>query len=268
MSAKRSAGRYAFIALLVTALAILLCTCRGGSETPSEPETPVGTETSADTGTSDSTEAPASPETPDSSATSDGKPIEEVPIDDIGNDQMWSTFVTNDQLDIVMYGEKAILISTGESVDSHLIDDVKDVKDGRFYRVVADVNYLSGGIAGYYNYPEIKNVWSVKEISPKDLAIPSITEKQYGFLKLDGYKNADYLLREYGICAVLSGKKWVYSYDKTLQREDGSTICYRDGVDEASIAAGIAKGVNCCKDYLLIPAPKQDQSQDKSQNQG
>jgi hypothetical protein len=54
------------------------------------------------------------------------------------------------------------------------------MKDGGFYKLTADVKYLNGGVAGYVNYPDIKNVSNCEEISPLDLHLPSITEKRYG----------------------------------------------------------------------------------------
>ncbi|MBR1828005.1 MAG: hypothetical protein IJ781_00645 [Atopobiaceae bacterium] len=215
MSSRRTAGRYAFVALLIAALALLLCTCRGSSDMP------------------------------------ESKPVEQAPVSGDTTDDMWSTFVSDVELDIVMYGDKAILVPSGEPLESYLD---QDLADAHFYRVVADVDYLSGGVAGYTNYPDVKSVKSITEESPDDLAIPSISEKKYGFIKLDGYENADYLLREYGNIAVLTGSSWTYRYDESLERDDGSTVCYSKGVNEAQIEAGIADGVTCCEDYLLIPA--------------
>ena len=125
---------------------------------------------------------------------------------------------------------------------------------GHFYHAIADVDYLNGGIAGYYNYPEVQRVLSVKEVPASDVSMPTVKEQSYGVVRLDGYAEGDYLLNEYGNAAVLKDNEWIYKYDKSKRKEDGTVVLFKSGVGEESIDAGVAKGTVCCEDYLLLPS--------------
>lgn len=59
------------------------------------------------------------------------------------------------------------------TVDGHNeIPDLKgwdNLKDGRRYKLVADITYLNGGVAGYVDYPQIDRVISVEELPSAEL---------------------------------------------------------------------------------------------------
>lgn len=173
-----------------------------------------------------------------------------VPLEDT-TDQMYTEEVLDAELDAVVYQGRAILVPSGYTIE-HSFDG--GLQEGRFYRIVADVNYLHGGVAGYDGYPEVKSVHSVEEVSPDVLDIPDISQRGSGVMKIGDYAEGDYLLYEYGKMAVLSQGTWVWAYDQSYQRPDGSVACYRDGVDQDAIEAGIGSGVYGCADYFLVPA--------------
>lgn len=172
-------------------------------------------------------------------------------IDDGSTDQMWSDQVKDAELPFVVYDGQPILIPVGEALNSSF----GELEEGHFYRAVADVDYLYGGIAGYDGYPDVKHVSSVEEVSPDDLQIPGLDESSFGVVRLDGYAGGDFLLFEYGRMAVLKGQEWVWHYDEYRVRGDRTYVCYKNGVTEEAIEAGIAKGVYGCEDYFLVPAP-------------
>lgn len=174
-----------------------------------------------------------------------------TPIEDTTTDQMFSDSVTDAELAIVVFDGRAILVPSGEEVDLSIGEELEE---GHFYRIVADVDYLYGGVAGYDGYPDIKDVSSIEEASPDDLNIPTIDQQWYGVVRIDGYADADYLLYEYGRKAILSDGQWIYRYDKDYKRDDGTIVLYRDGADRDLIESSIADGVVCNEDFFLLPA--------------
>jgi len=176
---------------------------------------------------------------------------EGTPIETTTTDQMFSDSVYGAELAIVIYDGRAILVPSGEQLDNGL---GYDLEEGQFYRIVADVDYLYGGVAGYDGYPDIRDVSSIEEVSPDDLDIPTIDQQRYGVVRIDGYADADYLLYEYGRKAVLSDGEWVYRYDKDYTRDDGTVVLYRDGAEKDLIESSIADGVVCNEDFFLVPA--------------
>ena len=130
------------------------------------------------------------------------------------------------------------------------------LKDGRFYKVVADVRYLNGGIAGYVNYPEIKDVISCEETSPYKIGLPSIEDTIYGVTLIGKYADGDILFNEWGNTAVWKNGKWIWRYDKDIELDDGTCASICNGVTEADVQAGIEKGILSCKDYFVFPAKK------------
>ena len=236
MGQRRFTHRQVLGLALAVILALALCVCGACASTAEQGPAP------DDNGTTVDSPTPADDDTDD---------VEPEIIDADPPDMLYTTSVTDEELDVVVYDDIAILIPSGERLNCNLDEEAQS---GHFYHVVADVDYLSGGIAGYYMYPDVKRVKSVKEVSPDDLDIPTIEEHPWGVARIGDYANADFLLCEYRRYAVLSGRKWIYRYDKLLTRDDGSRVCYRADVDQADIEAGIAKGVILCKDYFLMPA--------------
>jgi hypothetical protein len=179
---------------------------------------------------------------------------EGAPQDGGTTDQMWSERVQDAELGIVVFDGLPILVPSGESIDYHF----GNLEEGHFYRVVADVDYLYGGVAGYDGYPDVKSVSALEEVSPDELAIPGLDERSYGVVRLDGYAGADYLLSEYGRMAVLAGNEWIWRYDRYRVREDKSYVCYNDGVTDEAIEEGIAQGIVGCEEYFLVPSRPDD----------
>ena len=130
----------------------------------------------------------------------------------------------------------------------------KTLEDGGFYELTADIDYLNGGIAGYVDFPEIKRIIDCKEISPFDLNLPLCSERRYGLTYIGDYADGDFLLHEMRIMAVWKDGDFVWRYDKEKSEEDGTLICYREGVSEDEIREGIKKGILSCADYFVEPA--------------
>ena len=127
------------------------------------------------------------------------------------------------------------------------------LKDGGFYKMVADVTFLNGGIAGYVNYPQIEQVKSYESVSPFDIGLPSIEEKIYGVVLIGDYADGDILLHEQGKKAVWKDGAWIYRYDKDMKLPDGTNALVRSGVSESDVQAGIERGVLSCEDYFVLP---------------
>ncbi|MDO4796808.1 MAG: hypothetical protein Q4A01_02180 [Coriobacteriales bacterium] len=189
------------------------------------------------------------PHTPVS--TSDPTP---VPIESTTTDQMFTDSASGEIFDVVMLGDEAIRVTNGEQLD---MVTTPDMQDGHFYRVVADVEYLSGGVAGYDRYPDIQDVVSVTEVSPNEVDVPTFDERRFGFVKIGDYADGDYLYTSYYDAAVLKDGKWVYTYTKEYDRPDGSNVRHVADVSKEKIEEGIDGGVVCCEDYFLIP-PKSE----------
>ncbi len=138
-------------------------------------------------------------------------------------------------------------------VDLYMYDSLSD---GCFYEVVADVTFLNGGVAGYVDYPKIESIISCDEISPFELNLPSVKEKRYGLISIGDYADGDIFLNEYGKMAVFKDGEWVWHYDKGMKREDGTYLCYKDGVTEEEMQESIDRGILSCEEYFLLPAIK------------
>ncbi|MCR5108410.1 MAG: hypothetical protein K6B28_09625, partial [Lachnospiraceae bacterium] len=86
----------------------------------------------------------------------------------------------------------------------------EQLEDGRFYKLVADVTFLNGGVAGYYNYPQIEQVLSCDEIEPSDLKLPAISEKIYGLVNIGDYADGDILFNNYYEAYVWEDGEWIW----------------------------------------------------------
>ena len=164
---------------------------------------------------------------------------------------MWSTEAEGVTIDLFCLDEKLYTVDRCESLQL-LLD--QDPEDGQFYRVIADVTYLNGGIAGYVNYPQIEDVTGFERISVSDLNIPSVTEQRYGLTRIGDYADGDLFLNAFDKMAVWKDGKWIYRYNKASDGKDGTLICRRNGVTDEEIEAGIAKGILSCADYFVAPA--------------
>ena len=179
-------------------------------------------------------------------------PPEEVAIEDGGaTDQMWSDTVAGAELYVFPYEEKLITVQDPVSIPMPLTEALED---GKFYRVIADVTYLNGGIAGYVNYPQVEHVESCTEVSPDSLDLPSLEEGPYGLRRIGDYADGDLFFYELGIKAVWKDGAWVWSYDDVVTLSDGVVACRRSGVSEEEIQAGVSEGTLSCEDYFVLPA--------------
>jgi len=257
-----STSRYILAIAAAAIVALAFCGCSAGTPSGGSSSEPVAELTSESVAEPAPTSEPVSEPVPTSEPVVEPVPTsgpvtepEPVPIDETTTDQMWRESFHSADLPVVIFDDLPILIENGYVIDSGYGNELQN---GRFYRVVADVDFLYGGIAGYDGYPEVKNVYSVKEVSPDELDIPTLDERGAGLLRIGDYAEGDYLLYAFGDVAVLSDGKWIYRYDKIKGRDDGSVLCYRNGADEGAIEASIASGVYCTEDYFLVP-PKSDQ---------
>ena len=174
-----------------------------------------------------------------------------VIIDEDATDQMFSEDV---------YGAEFFVFQMDG--ESFTVDDCYPVGlmqedsliDGRFYKVVADVTYLNGGIAGYVNFPEVHDVHSCVEVSADELDLPSIEETPYGLVRIGDYADGDILCNDQGIKAVWMDGAWVWRYEYDAQLDDGINVLLRDGVDTATAQAGADAGILACEDYFILPA--------------
>jgi len=136
------------------------------------------------------------------------------------------------------------------------VDVYEPLEDGHFYEIIADATILNGGVAGYYNYPQIEKVSDCREISPFDLDLPSIKENHYGLVLIGDYSEGDLFLYSYDEMAVWKDNEWIWRYSEKIDRSDGSVICCRSGISEDEIQEGIDNGILACEDYFLLPAIK------------
>ena len=174
-----------------------------------------------------------------------------VIIDEDATDQMYSEDV---------YGAEFFVFQIDG--ETYTVDDCYPVGlmqgnslvDGRFYKVVADVTYLNGGLAGYVNFPEVRDVRSCKKVPAKALDLPSIEETPYGLVRIGDYAKGDILCNERNIKAVWIKGKWKWRYEDDAQLEDGTNVLLREGVDTATAQAGADAGVLACEDYFILPA--------------
>ena len=179
-----------------------------------------------------------------------GKKKQEVPIEDADTtDQMYQDRTDSDMKFIFQMDGKTYMISPAYEIGYI----GRDLEEGCFYELTADITYLNGGIAGYVDFPQIDRVIDCKKISWEDIDLPDIREKRYGLMKIGDYADGDLFVHEYRKMALLKDGKWSF-YDKELEREDGTLICFRNGVEEAQILEGIANGVLSCEDYFVQPA--------------
>ena len=167
-------------------------------------------------------------------------------------DEMFTDTQYDAKIYAFMYEDRVYTVDSIYEIKTYAAESMKN---GGFYKLTADVNYLNGGVAGYVNYPEIKDVSECEEISPLDLNLPSITKSRYGLCLIGDYADGDIFLNEYGKTAIWKEGAWLYRYDKQYDGEDGTLICCLKDVSKETINEGISDGVLCCREYFVVPAP-------------
>ena len=172
-------------------------------------------------------------------------------VDDGTTDQMFNDKKNNETLYVCQIEGETL--TTDMAYPVHL-DFAEQLQDGHFYKLVADVTYLNGGIAGYVNFPEIQQVKSCEETSPYDMDLPAITDTVYGLTIIGDYADGDVLLYEGGIKAVWKDGAWIWHYDNDLTTEDGQRALVRKGTTKEDVQAGIDAGVLACENYFVLPA--------------
>ena len=166
-------------------------------------------------------------------------------------DKLYSTDAKDATIYVFRYGDRYFETEHFYNID---FPATSGIPDGEFAKITADVSYLSGGVAGYMNMPEIKKIKSIDTISIDDLDFPSVYESDFGIMKIGDYADGDYIFATRGHAAVYKDGAWLYrySYNNSLLRDD-CRIYYNEGVTEASIDQRIADGVLCCEDYFVEP---------------
>lgn len=186
---------------------------------------------------------------------SDGSGVEIEIVGGGTSDEMFNDPVQNAEFYVFQYGDKTITVNNPNSVDVY---GDEPLEDGKFYKVVADVTYLNGGVAGYVNYPEVESVSSCEEVSPFDIGLPSIEDGYYGLTLIGDYADGDLFFYEMGIRALWKEGNWLYSYDDVIELDDGASVCCLSGVSQEEIRAGMENGVLSCEDYFVLPNPSSE----------
>lgn len=166
-------------------------------------------------------------------------------------DAMYETKENKVTIYAFRFGEKCIETEHFYCIDMPLD---KMTKDGAFYKIIADVTYLDGGVAGFMHYPDIRKVRECEEISSDELSFPSIEEEQFGLLTLGEYADADYLLKARGFAAVYKNGEWIYTYSTGMYIDNYQYVSCNEGVTAEEIYEGIEQGVLCCEAYFVMPS--------------
>jgi hypothetical protein len=175
------------------------------------------------------------------------KPL--LPNHEADSDVMYTSEKQDAKITVYVYDGRAYTTDYGYEIQ--LYDSLPE--EGAFARVIADVRYLNGGVAGYVNYPEIRSVRSCETISPFDLSLPSIETSSFGLCRIGDYADVDVFLNEGGRIAVWKDGAWVFRYDRILKTEDGLRACVRSGVSEETVKRGREDGVLLCESYFVLP---------------
>ena len=178
------------------------------------------------------------------------KEPEPVPIESTSTDEMFNERANDARLRVFVIDGRCKTVDTLDEVD---VMGEKELEEGHFYDVVADVTYLNGGIAGYVNYPQVERVKSCNDVSPLEMGLPTLEPGKYGLLLIGDYADGDGLLRSYGKAAVWKDGAWAYRYDKEIDLPDGKKAAVRKGVTADSVSAGANSGVLSCADYFVLP---------------
>ena len=166
------------------------------------------------------------------------------------DDELFKKDVSDARMQVFQFKGKTLTVSGCYTIDA---TPGSVLQDGHFYTLVADVTYLNGGVAGYVDFPEVKQAKSCEEISPSVLQLSSIESSPYGLVLIGDYADGDILLNEQGNMAVWKDGAWIYEYDKTIKLDNARSACVRDGVAQAEVEAGIENGILSCADYFVLP---------------
>lgn len=165
-------------------------------------------------------------------------------------DQLFSRYEDHATFYVFGFDKKALSSSDFEPVDVG-----EEIKDGHFYKVIADVEFLNGGVAGYVNHPEIKKVYEVTEVNPSEMDIAPLSgQHYYGLSTIGDYADGDILLFEY-VKGVWQDGQWIYTYHDSLVLDDGRVALITDNkeITKDIVQAGIDSGVLSCEDYFVMP---------------
>ena len=171
-------------------------------------------------------------------------------------DQMFSEFEKDATIYIFGFEGKALSVEDCEQVDIQA-----EIIDGGFYKVVADIEYLNGGVAGYYRHPVIKTLHNIKEVSPDDLNIQELRpDVNYGLSRIGDYGDGDILLYD-SSKGVWRDVNWVYSYKDVMYLNNGREILVRDKkeVTPEIVERGLAESITSCPDYFAMPTVEDSQ---------
>lgn len=172
-------------------------------------------------------------------------------LEDDYPDKLYNTSKSGDTIYVIRYGSKIFETENYNKLDYSFNPQLIE---GAFYKVVADIEYLSGGVAGYCRYPEIKNVHSCEEVSIDELSLPKTGEEEYGLIDIRDYADADYLINYDGCYGVGQNGRLLYKYDNRRENEDGSYSFYNGEITQEEIDKGVESGTVCCIDYFYMPA--------------
>ena len=78
------------------------------------------------------------------------------------SDEMFDETVDGAEIDV--YVKDGRVFTTEYGYELSWFPGRDDMEEGHFYRLTADVKFLNGGVAGYVDYPQIKEVISIEEI--------------------------------------------------------------------------------------------------------
>ncbi|MBR3346688.1 MAG: hypothetical protein IKG37_06375 [Solobacterium sp.] len=178
------------------------------------------------------------------------QPNKPQPITEDTTDILYKEDRYDEVLPVFVYNGNPYTLSDADVVT---LPAGNELEEGHFYRLVADVTILNGGVAGYVNYPEVHELKECTEISPFDLDLPSMMEQKYGLCLIGDYADGDLILNDYYHMAVWKDGAWIYHYDRSMKLEDGTLVCCRNDVTEAEVMEGIQKGINSCERYFAYP---------------
>ena len=169
-------------------------------------------------------------------------------------DELFRDEVRNSKLLVFVLDGKAYTVDTFYEVS---IPVNEPLQEGCFYKVVADVTYLNGGVAGYVNYPQVQRVAACVEVSPFDIGLPSIEDASYGLSLIGDYADGDVLLNERFAKAVWQDGEWIWRYDNEVDLRDGIRALICAGYLDVDVYQGIDDGILSCENYFILPAEGQ-----------
>ena len=172
------------------------------------------------------------------------------PSDEYSTDQMWSDVSMDETLLAFAYEDS--LYTPDYMYELKIYEP--EPRDGGFYRLTADVKYINGGVAGYYNYPEIIKLHKMEEISPYEFGLPGLEEYSYGLLLIGDYADGDILLNTNIHRAVWKDGEWIWKYKRQVTLDDGRKALTAEDTTKEEAAAGAEAGILSCAEYFILPA--------------